>query len=159
MPLEKKTTDLEWLNAFRKLIKDEIPLSQSMQLEILDYQNNCLTARAPLAPNINDKGSAFGGSQAALMTLVAWGVVWLETRKAGLDCDIVIHKGDITWLLPLTQEIHIQCQAPSAETLKVFLETFARRGKAALSLRVSTSDGENTTSEFNCRYVALKKDI
>ena len=78
---------------------------------------------------------------------------------AGLDCDIVIHKGDITWLLPLTKEIHIQCQAPSAEALKVFLETFARRGKAALNLKVSTSDGENTTSEFNCRYVALKKDI
>lgn len=155
---KQKTTDNEWLEAFRQLIKHEIPLSNAMQLEILDYQDNCLSARAPLDPNINDKGSAFGGSQAALMTLVAWGVVWLETRKAGLDCDIVIHKGEITWLRPLRDEILIQCQLPDADTIKLFKQTYTNKGKAALDLYVTTSDGENITSEFNCRYVALKKD-
>lgn len=151
-------TDLDWLEAFRQLIREHIPLSNAMQLDILGYRDNYLTARAPLEPNINDKGSAFGGSQAALMSIVGWGVVWLETRKANLDCDIVIHKGEITWLLPLRDEILIQCQVPDVDAMKAFKRTFAKRGKAALKLYVTTSDGENITSEFNCRYVAIKKD-
>jgi len=153
-----KKTEAEWVDAFVQLIRTDIPLSNAMQLEIIGYQNNCLTARAPLAPNSNDKGTAFGGSQAALMTLVAWGVVWLETRKAGINCDIVIHKGEINWLLPLDDEIHIQCQVPQANVLQKFLQDIRLRGKGAIHLQVTTSDGTNTTSEFNCRYVAIKKD-
>jgi len=129
-----------------------------MKFELLGYQDGCLTARAPLAPNINDKGTAFGGSQAALMSLVGWAVVWLETRKAGINCDIVIHKGEINWLLPLDEEILIQCQLPQTEILQNFLQDIRQRGKAAIHLRTTTSNGKNITSEFNCRYVAINKD-
>ncbi|MCF6226098.1 MAG: thioesterase domain-containing protein [Xanthomonadales bacterium] len=153
-----KKTEREWLDAFRQLIRTDIPLSNAMQLEIIGYQDGCLSARAPLAPNINDKGTAFGGSQAALMTLVAWGVVWLETRKAGINCDIVIHKGEVSWLMPLDDEIFIQCLLPPPKTLQKFLRDIHLRGKAAIHLQVSTSNGKDITSEFNCRYVAIKKD-
>ncbi len=41
-----------------------------------------LTLAVPLAPNINDKGCAFGGSLTSLMTLASWGVVELALARA-----------------------------------------------------------------------------
>ncbi len=127
-----------------------------MQLEILEFKHGYLRARAPLAPNINDKGTAFGGSQAALMTLLGWGLVWLETRKNGYDCDIVIHKGELIWHRALKGELLISCSIPDKEALDIFFKTLNRRGKASLSLRPIISDETGVTTEFNCRYVALK---
>ena len=55
-----------------------IPLVREMQIEVLGEAEGRLRLRAPLAPNVNDKGSAFGGSLASLMTLAGWA---LATRK------------------------------------------------------------------------------
>ncbi len=153
------STNQEYLAKLKMLIDEKIPLSRAMEIELLDYQQGILRARAPLAPNINDKGTAFGGSQAALMTLVAWGLVWLETRKKGVDCDIVIHKGEMIWHRPLCDEIKISCSRPEQQALDTFFTTLSRRGKAGLNLTVISSDGNNIYSEYNCRYVGLKKEI
>ena len=52
-----------------RFIRDEIPLARAMDLELLAHDGDRLALRAPLAPNVNDKGCAFGGSLVSLMTL------------------------------------------------------------------------------------------
>jgi thioesterase domain-containing protein len=49
-----------------------MPPVQALGLRVGHYDGIALQLQAPLAANINDKGSAFGGSLASLMTLAAW---------------------------------------------------------------------------------------
>ena len=68
----------------------EIPLARAMALRVAAYDGDSLALAAPLAPNVNDKGCAFGGSLASLMTLAGWGVIRLAVAaEAGAMCRAV----------------------------------------------------------------------
>ena len=56
-------------------ILEHIPLARAMALRVARHDGAELELTAPLAANINDKGFAFGGSMASLMTLAGWGLV------------------------------------------------------------------------------------
>src|SRR5690606_24608867 len=51
-----------------------MPPARAMQLRITAGHADRLRLEAPLAANVNDKGTAFGGSLVSLMTLAAWGL-------------------------------------------------------------------------------------
>ena len=63
-----------------------MPPVAAMQVSIAGFDGDCLRLDAPLDRNVNDKGCAFGGSLASLMTLAAWGVVTLRVQGAGMHC-------------------------------------------------------------------------
>ncbi len=45
-----------------------IPLSKAMEVEVVQATPDIIELRAPLAPNINHRGTAFGGSISTLAT-------------------------------------------------------------------------------------------
>ena len=55
----------------------------------------------PLAPNVNDKGCAFGGSLVSLMTLAGWALVELALRQRGEDCDVFVGESHVRYLAPV----------------------------------------------------------
>ena len=48
---------------------DSMPPVAAMQIRVADFSAGALQLQAPLAANVNDKGNAFGGSLASVMTL------------------------------------------------------------------------------------------
>ena len=52
-----------------------IPQVLAMQVQLAGERDGRLCLRAPLGPNVNDKGTAFGGSLVSLMTLAGWCLV------------------------------------------------------------------------------------
>lgn len=50
----------------------QIPLSAAMQVSVVSATLDSVVLSAPLAPNINHKYTAFGGSVSALGILAAW---------------------------------------------------------------------------------------
>ena len=54
------------LERFEAECRRDIPLLNAMHLALVDYDDLTLTMEAPLAPNINNKGTAFGGSIASI---------------------------------------------------------------------------------------------
>src|SRR6185437_5175561 len=82
-------------------ILEHIPLARAMQLRVPRYSGDELEMTAPLAPNINDKGCAFGGSMASLLTLAGWGLIELGLRTAGLDCDIYVGDSQLRYREPV----------------------------------------------------------
>ena len=50
-----------------------MPPVAALQLRVDDFDGDTLHLSAPLSAHVNDKGCAFGGSLASLMTLAAWG--------------------------------------------------------------------------------------
>ena len=130
-----------------------------MQLTVSAWSDQGLTLVAPLAPNINDKGSAFGGSLSALLTLAGWGLLWLRTKEANMPCDLVIHRAEIRYVRPVTGPILVRCPQPGDGEWRLFFEQFETRGKARIRLRpvVLDSTGREAVT-FQSEFVALKRN-
>src|SRR5690606_34973957 len=74
-----------------------MPPARAMQLRIADGHADRLRLEAPLAANVNDKGSAFGGSLASLMTLAAWGLAVLRIEQAGLSAEVYVADSQVRY--------------------------------------------------------------
>ena len=89
------------LNAFEAECRADIPLLDAMQLSFSDYGDLSLWMEAPLAPNINNKGTAFGGSIASICLFGGWAVATLGFTDAGiLNTEIVVYTSEMTFERP-----------------------------------------------------------
>jgi thioesterase domain-containing protein len=140
----------------QKVLHHEIPLSRQMGLSVHQYDGACLALRAPLAPNVNHKATAFAGSLNAAMTLAGWGTAWLVLREHGLHGIIVIQESTTRYLLPVGNDFTATCHMPAAEEIERFLAGLRRRGKARLPLTVDILDGGGRVAvAFTGNYVAF----
>lgn len=153
------TESADLCTALQAELDQSIPLTRAMQLKVSVWSDLGLTLMAPLAPNINDKGSAFGGSLSAVLTLSAWGLLWLRTRRSHMACDLVIHRGEIRYVRPVTGPIIAFCPQPGEVEWQLFADQFASRGKARIRLRpvVLDSAGQEAVT-FQSEFVALKSN-
>lgn len=89
------------LHAFEAECRADIPLLDAMQLAFTRYDDLSLWMEAPLAPNINNKGTAFGGSIASICLFGGWAVSTLGFIDAGIDnTEIVVHTSEMTFERP-----------------------------------------------------------
>ncbi|QNK02994.1 YiiD C-terminal domain-containing protein [Dyella telluris] len=142
----------------RKLVtfmRDEIPLAQNMELNLLDCDENHLALAAPLGPNINDKGCAFGGSLVSVMTLNGWSLVELELRMRGLACDVFVGESTVRYLEPVWDDFVSEARLSDGASWSTFFDTLAARGRARIevSCRVPGT-GEKPAATLEGRYVA-----
>ncbi|MGA9422667.1 MAG: YiiD C-terminal domain-containing protein [Rhodanobacteraceae bacterium] len=118
----------------RKILA-EIPLARTMQLSVRGYDGVRLTLSAALAPNINDKGCAFGGSLVSLMTLAAWGLIKLALDASGVDCDIYVKDSRIRYLAPVWQDFDAIAELAEDQSFAAMFDAIDARGKAGVETR------------------------
>jgi thioesterase domain-containing protein len=141
----------------RELLAD-IPLARAMGLSVGAYDNESLILAAPLAPNVNDKGCAFGGSLASLMTLAGWGLLKLAVDARELVAEIYVQDSSIRYVAPVWHDFEAIARVAEGESLAAFIETLVERGKARLRVhcRVPLPDGSDAAT-LDARFVALAK--
>lgn len=140
----------------QEVLHHEIPLSQQMGLTVHFYDGACLALRAPLAPNVNHKATAFAGSLTAVATLTGWGTTWLMLHEHSLRGTIVIQESTTRYLLPVGNDFIATCRVPAAHEAERFLSGLQRRGKARLALKVDILDGDGQVAvAFTGNYVAF----
>ena len=139
---------------------DSMPPVAVMQLAIDGYADHRLRLRAPLSRHVNDKGCAFGGSLASLMTLAGWGLVWLELEAAGLEADIYVADSRIRYLAPLYDDLQVTASAAPDADWPGFVAPRRERGRARIELvaNVPLPDGRIAT-DFTGRYVAIARPL
>jgi thioesterase domain-containing protein len=135
-----------------------MPPVAAMEVAIVGYDGQALRLRAPLSRNINDKGCAFGGSLASLMTLAAWGVVSLHIQGAGMEAEVYVADSQVRYLAPLWGDLEAEAQAAPDVDWHGFLATLAERGRARTELvaRVALPEGGDAAT-FTARFVAFRK--
>ena len=136
----------------------EIPMARAMQLSLRDYDGERLTIAAPLQPNINDKGCAFGGSLVSLLTLAGWSLVVMRLREIGRDCDVYVQDSHVRYLAPVWSDIEAIAQLAAGETWDAFETLLAQRGRARamVECRVSLPDGGDACT-MQARFVAIER--
>jgi len=142
----------------QSLILGEIPMARAMDLTLREYDGAQLTIAAPLVPNINDKGCAFGGSLVSLMTLAGWGVVVLKLKDLGRDCDVYVQDSTVRYLAPVWSDIVAIAQLAEGETWDDFAQSLAQRGRAraTVSCRVPLDEGRDACT-MQARFVAIAR--
>lgn len=137
-------------------LHEMIPLSQAMAATVTELGPGRLVVEAPLPPNRNHLGTAFGGSLHALPTLACYAVLWSLLREAGLDGHVILRRSRAHYRRPVTGGLRAICVRPPAADCAGFLRSLHRHKKAQLDLtaRVEGPDGQSAV-EFGGDFVAV----
>ena len=135
-----------------------MPPVAALQLRIEDFDGRCLALAAPLAAHVNDKGCAFGGSLASLMTLAAWGLVTLRLARIGLAADVFVADSQVRFHAPLFADLRARASLADESEWDGFVLRLRDRGRAGLHVDASVAlpDGA-TAASGRLRYVAIAK--
>lgn len=143
----------ELLRETEQYLHQQIPLTQAMGVR-LEMEGERLVVTAPLEPNHNHLGTAFGGSLSAIATLAGYVQLWLmlEDRTA----HVVVRESHIQYRVPVRHSIRALCQPPDATLLAGFRQHFEQKGKARLQLSVVVEENGQTCVEFTGEFVAIR---
>lgn len=135
-----------------------MPPVAALQPQIMEWRNGHLRLSAPLAANVNDKGCAFGGSLASLMTLAAWGLVFLELSTHGMEVDIFVADSRVRYLKPVFEDLLVDAGFDDAGEHAALADTLRKQGRASIRLQANAllADG-GVAATFVGRYVAIRK--
>lgn len=135
----------------------EIPLTRSMQVCVLRADRNGLVLGAALAPNLNHKQTAFGGSLNSLATLACWGFIRLLVRDCGPAITIVIQESNVEFLRPIRRNFAALCTRPDEAIIEKFLLTLGRKGRARLALDATIDAEGEVALRFHGKFVAYDR--
>lgn len=141
--------------ALERYLHQHIPISLHLGAEVSEAGAERVRLRAPLAPNLNHRQTAFGGSLSALAILAGWAWLHLRLRERGHTGRIVIMRSSMEFLAPAEADFDASCAAPPPERWEQFVGTLDQRGRARLELDVELTAGGRPVATFSGQYVAL----
>jgi thioesterase domain-containing protein len=141
----------------KEFFKSHLPLTQFMEMEVESYDGKRLILKAPLDPNINDKKTAFGGSLYNISVMACWGMAYLKTLEANIQCNQVVTKASIEYKAPVHGTLRATCIAPGDEVVNAFINNFNEKGRARITLNSTIECSGKTAVEFEGTYAILKE--
>jgi thioesterase domain-containing protein len=147
--------DPELADDLERVLLSMPPLA-AMRCRVQAFEPDRLVLAAPLAANVNDKGSAFGGSLAGLMTVACWGLFSLHLKRAGFSAEVYVQDSSLQYFVPVLEDIEAEARLAEGEDLDAALRSMASRRKARLRLVASVrlKDGREA-ARLEGRFVAL----
>ena len=137
-----------------KKLHNEIPMTKLMNLSIKSFDNKKLITQAPLDININDKGTAFGGSLSTITTISAWSTLFLLSKEFKIDkANIVIINSQAKFLKPVTKDIVCETFVPSSSELQTLQEKLSSKKSASIKICSHIIEDNKVCVDFEGIYV------
>jgi thioesterase domain-containing protein len=141
----------------QNLINREIKLAKHMAVVVESADDNAMILRAPLAPNSNHKGTAFGGSLYSLAVLTGWAWVTRSLAMHQLDAEAVIQQSSMRFLVPVHGEIRACIEVPAAAAVEKFHRMLLRAGRGRIRLHVHMHEGRALATVFDGLFAAAMR--
>lgn len=143
-------------SVLQALIHDRLPLTRAIGLGISAWDGAALSMRAPLAPNINDKGCAFAGSIATVMTLSGWALVTLLLKEQGREESVFAAHSEIRYRRPVWSDFETCAKLTAESDVERFLGTLDAHGKAGLTVSccLRERNGDVDCATLTAKFVA-----
>jgi thioesterase domain-containing protein len=138
----------------QRRIASEFPLARHIGIVVHLADDAGVELRAPLSPNCNDKGTAFGGSLYSLAVLTGWAWVARYLAAHELDADAVIQESTIRYLVPVKGEFRASLAAPPDAQIEKFRKMLQRAGRGRIHLRVDVHCGHTFATHFEGMFAA-----
>ncbi len=143
------------LVAFQQWLSDAIPMVSALGISEMTRRGDSLTWRLALEPNLNDKGTGFGGALSAQATLQGWCWVKLWLRERGIARDVVVAEASQRFLAPVTDDYRLICSPAKLDGPAQLANKLAERGKGRISLTHQLYCGETLCLEASGSYAVL----
>ncbi|VAW68236.1 hypothetical protein MNBD_GAMMA09-1815 [hydrothermal vent metagenome] len=137
----------------QQVLHNEIPLTQTIGIQVTECSPQRIELTAPLEPNINHKCTAFGGSLYSVAVLCGWSYVYQQMKLNQLTGHIVIQSSEVNYLQPVDGDIRAICEAENSPELKRFSKIYRRKGRARIHLQVKILFNNRVAVDFNGQYV------
>jgi thioesterase domain-containing protein len=138
-------------------LHEHIPLSKTMQVCVIEAEEERVILSAPLAPNINHTESVFGGSASAIAILAAWSMVHIRLKSADIASSIVIQSNTMNYDRPIYGTFTARSFIKQADAWDVFLRTLLRRGRARIAVSSVLDYEGQPAGNFEGNFVAIGK--
>ncbi len=138
-----------------KYLHEHIPLSSAMQVSVVEASPEQVVLGAPLAPNINHRDTAFGGSASALAILAAWSLLHTKLVASGYQTRLVIQRNTMSYEQAISGYFTAGALAPIPEAWKAFTRTLERRGRSRIAISSTLWYEGHAVGHFEGEFVAL----
>jgi len=136
-------------------LRSRIPLSAAMAVEVRTASPSAVVIFAPLAPNLNHRDTAFGGSVSAVAILAAWSVLYVRMQAEGLAGRIVIRRNAMSYDRPIAGDFTASAAAPDATDWAKFRATLARKRTARIRVGARIESGGERAGELDGEFAVL----
>ena len=136
-------------------VREQIPLSVAIGVRVLQAGPERVRIEAPLAPNLNHRATAFGGSVATLAILTGWALVHARLVAEGRPARTGIAESSVRYDAPIEAAFSAICEAPSPDAWARFTRTLERRGRARLRVSVRVECRGREAARMEGAYVAI----
>lgn len=136
-------------------LRDAIPVVNFMDVRVLSCDVKGVVLEAPLEPNRNHIGTAFGASLHGLATLASWGLVWL-TLEDKTDREIVVAESTMRYRSPVPSTFQARCALPHADVLWGLRDDYTNRRRARVVLDATVTCAGERVADFEGTFVALR---
>jgi thioesterase domain-containing protein len=141
-----------------RYLHDHIPVSNAMGISVVAASADAVELRAALAPNVNHRNTAFGGSVVSLAILAGWSLLRLGLHGHDPIPQIVIQRSTMEYVNPVLADFDAVCRRPSAVVWQRFMSAFTRRGRGRLSLAVDVTCDSVRVGHLTGVFVAMDVD-
>ncbi len=140
-------------------LRDRIPLSAAMAVEVRAATPEGVLLYAPIAPNINHRDTVFGGSASALAILAAWAALYVRMTHENLPGRIVIRRNTMSYERPILAGFTAAAAAPDTESwarLRATLQK-GRFARVHIGARLECQGAE--VGEFEGEFAVLPPEV
>ncbi|MCG3675896.1 thioesterase domain-containing protein [Aliarcobacter butzleri] len=135
-------------------LHNEIPLTKFMDLKITKYDEKELITIAPLNKNINDKGTAFGGSLATLTIISGWSICWLISKELEINSEnIVVIKNEHSYRKPVKKELICHTKRPTKDEIENLKNKLLLKKSASIKISSQIIEDGEVCVDFTGYYV------
>jgi thioesterase domain-containing protein len=139
------------------LIEGEIALAKHIGVVVESADDHTLVLRAPLAPNANHKGTAFGGSLYSLAALAGWAWATRYFAVRDIAASAVIQESSMRFLLPVHGEFSAHLLTPTEAAIDKFRKMLERAARGRIQLRVELRNGMAVAARFEGLFAAAMR--
>jgi thioesterase domain-containing protein len=141
--------------AVEKYLHEHIPLSKAMGVEVLESSMEGVKLSAPLPPNINHRGTVFGGSAASVAILSAWALLYLRLKNECLSGNLVIQKNTMTYVCPITGRFTATSALHDPAAWNRFTAMLRKRNRARIHVSSILHCNDKKVGELHGDFVAM----
>lgn len=133
-----------------------IPISHAMGITVSAASSDVIELRAALAPNLNHRSTAFGGSVASLAVLAGWSLLRVGLDNYQPTPQIVIQRSSIEYTAPVLHDFDALCHRPQPERWQRFIDALERRRKGRIEVDVQIRCNGAPVATLSGAFVAMR---
>ncbi len=149
----------EKINSIQAKLTENIPITKSMGLEIIKFDDTGMLISAPLHLNRNDKGTAFAGSLFSVAVLTGWACVSQKLTDEGIDAEVAVYSSNITYHKPVISDFTAVCNLSFGEEWVKFRDRVKKKSNGRIVLTVDITHNDERRVSFRGEYYAWLKKL